>query len=304
MANASKITEDPKSSLVPIDFSFTYPFYGLVGTFVESKRSPIQIVDIFKTIELPIGAEDEDQKRAAWQALDELTAALNVHVPDLTNQPKNVVAATYARKLAQKTWNGWMFAERLQQLPLVDVQTVQGVSDKHHKKFVDYHFSKTDKTVDRDDVLFANYSPQNGWWYRSRLDPKPITDVPDDFLLWFDQDKQDRGDVTDYWLITNSLGISDPRLLKAVFYQIKFEGADVIYADDFYLARGTNLPGNIFSRDNEYLHSLPGMMILKENKFGMRPLVDKIYKAAVAGKLPNGEWNNKWEIRKKVMKAG
>ena len=273
-----------------------YPFYGIQVTLVDTEDHGFTSlpVDRTATFVLMINSKHDNQRLEARKELKSLLQSLNISTPDLTNQPEQVEAATYVRLLQQHSWYGWLFTEKPDKLDLLKVDAERGVSKHHHKKFINHSFSPLNEQVDRDDAIKRDFIPESSWWYLKSLHPNPIQDFPNDLLLWKNADGEDRGDVTDINLLADSLGITNKKLLLAVFYQIKFEMADVICFDRLYGKSTTNLPGNIFSRNPKLKASLTGELIGHHRLHGFRPTVDEIYQAGIEGKLPNHSWNGKW----------
>lgn len=281
-----------------------YPNSGILVTLVDTDDHPFGLNDKMITIKLFINSKHPDQQLEATKALTSLIEALDIRVPDLSNQPSQVVAATYTRLLQQKSWYGWLFSIPLEKLTLLRINTIQGISTHHHKHYVNYKFRSTGEEINRKDVLTSNYMPDNVWWYREFIQPKPILDFPNDGLLWKDRNGDDRGDVVDANIIADALNLSNKRLLQALFYQIKFEFVDVVTFDYFHGKATANLPGNVFTRQPALRASLTGEMMAYFRIHGKRPTVDQIYKAGIENKLPNHAWNGKWMStpRKEVMK--
>ena len=212
-----------------------YPFYGIQVTLVDTEDHGFTSlpVDRTATFVLMINSKHDNQRLEARKELKSLLQSLNISTPDLTNQPEQVEAATYVRLLQQHSWYGWLFTEKPDKLDLLKVDAERGVSKHHHKKFINHSFSPLNEQVDRDDAIKRDFIPESSWWYLKSLHPKVIQDFPNNFLLWKDGNGEDRGDVTDINLLTDSLGITNKKLLLAVFYQIKFEMADVLCFDQF-----------------------------------------------------------------------
>lgn len=289
-------TEIFKDPMVLVCAQLLYPFYGIQVTLVDTEDHgfPSLPVDRTVTFSLMIHSKYDDQRQQARKELKSLLQALNITVPDLTNQPSQVEAATYARLLQQHSWYGWLFTEKPDKLDLLKVDAERGVSKHHHKNFINHSFSALNEQVDRDDAIKRDFIPESSWWYLKSIHPTPIKDFPSDSLLWKTSNGEDRGDVTDINLLADSLGITNKKLLLAVFYQIKFEMADVVCFDRLFGKTTTNLPGNIFSRNPKYEASLTGELISHYRLHGFRPTVDQIYQAGIEDKLPNNSWNGKW----------
>ena len=289
-------TEIFKDPMVLVCAQLLYPNYGIKITLVNVKDHgfPSLPVDRTATFVLMINSQHDDQRQQARRELKMLLQALNIKTPDLNNQPEQVEAATYARLLQQHSWYGWLFTEKPEKLDLLKVDAARGVSKQHHKKFINHSFSSLNKQINRNDAIKRDFIPESSWWYLKSLHPNPIQDFPNDLLLWKNADGEDRGDVTDINLLEDSLGITNKKLLLAVFYQIKFEMADVLCFDQFYGKNTTNLPANIFKRDPKLKASLTGELIIHYKLNGFRPTVDQIYQAGIEGKLPNHSWNGKW----------
>ena len=271
-----------------------YPNYGILLTLVDTEDHPFGLNDKTVTIKLFINSKHHDQRVAANKALTSLMDALNIKVPDLSKQPPQVVAATYARLLQQRSWYGWLFSTPPAKLTLLKVNATQGISQHHQKHYVNYTFNSANEEINRKDTLIHDFVPLNVWWYQEFLRPKPILNFPTDGLLWKDKNGNDRGDIADANMIARSLGISNKKLLQALFYEIKFEMADVLTFDRFHRKLTANLPRNIFRRQPGLTESLTGEMVAYFRIHGERPSVDKIYKAGIAGELPNQAWNGKW----------
>ena len=105
-----------------------YPNYGILLTLADTEDHPFGLNDKTITIKLFINSKHPDQKLAANKALTSLMDALVIKVPDLTNQPPQVVAATYARLLQQRSWYGWLFSTPPAKLTLLKVNATQGIS--------------------------------------------------------------------------------------------------------------------------------------------------------------------------------
>lgn len=273
-----------------------YPTYGLTITFVDVESHPFGFIDKTVSIKLFINSNHPDQRLEAKKELDTLLQIFNIQVPDLSRQPPQVMAATYARLLQRKSWTGWMFGTPPKKLSLLKIVPTHGVSKHHHKHYTNYGFTAAGE-INRSKVLTTTYSPKNTWWYASYLQAKPISGFPSDGLLWNSMAGKDRGDIVDANLIASSLGLRNKQLLQAVFYQIKFEMADVICFDTFHGQTTANLPGNIFSRVPALKDSVTGEMIAYFRLHGRRPSVSQIYQAGIEGRLPNHAWTGKWESR-------
>ena len=283
-----------KHKLALVWAALLYPNNGLLLKLADTEDHPFGLNDRTITIKLFINSKHPDQQLAANKALTSLMDALAIKAPDLSNQPPQVVAATYARLLQQHSWYGWLFSTPPTKLPLLRVNATEGISKRHHKHYVNYTFNSTNEEINRKDTLIHDFVPLNNWWYQDFLHPKPILDFPEDDLLWKDKNGNDRGDIADANMIARSLDITNKQLLQALFYQIKFEMADVLTFDDLHRRITKNLPGNIFKRQPGLTESLTGEMVAYFRLHGERPSVDQIYKAAVEGKLPNQAWNGEW----------
>lgn len=271
----------------------TYPFFGLKIILAELTH-PFGMNDLITATTLPIFSTHEDQKLAARKSLKELLVASNTTISkQAIHQPPQVVAAAYARKLNQRSWRGWEFADRPVQLPVIRVNTTTGVSEHHHKRFINYNFSATDQLIKREDALI-NGVDVDEWSLSSRVmdRAKPIAMMPKDFLLWFDEKKQDRSDVVDANLMAQSLNLYG-RPLQKLFYNIKFEFADVLTFESFHGNVTGNLPAGIFvdKPSTNLGDSLTGILMGQRP----RPNVKRIYLDGVQGRLPDHEWNGKWE---------
>lgn len=282
-----------KHKLALVWAGLLYPNYGLLLILADTEDHPFGLNDKTITIKLFINSKHPDQQLAANKALTSLMDALAIKVPDLSNQPPQVVAATYARLLQQRSWYGWLFSTPPAKLTLLKVNATQGISQHHQKHYVNYTFNSANEEINRKDTLIHDFVPLNVWWYQEFLRSKPILNFPTDGLLWKDKSGNDRGDIADANMIARSLGISNKKLLQALFYEIKFEMADVLTFDRFHQKITTNLPGNIFSRQPALNASLTGEMVAHFRIHGERPTVDEIYQAGVAGELPNQAWNGK-----------
>lgn len=282
-----------KHNLALVWAGLLYPNYGLLLILADTEDHPFGLNDKTITIKLFINSKHPDQQLAANKALTSLMDALAIKVPDLSNQPPQVVAATYARLLQQRSWYGWLFSMPPAKLTLLKINATEGISKHHQKHYVNYTFNSANEKINRKDTLIHDFVPLNVWWYQEFLRPKPILNFPADGFLWKDKDGNDRGDIADANMIARSLGVSNKKLLQALFYEIKFEMADVLTFDRFHRKITTNLPGNIFSRQPALNASLTGEMVAYFRIHGERPSVDKIYKAGIAGELPNQAWNGK-----------
>ena len=289
-------TEIFKDPMVLVCAQLLYPFYGIQVTLVDTEDHGFTSlpVDRTATFVLMINSKHDNQRLEARKELKSLLQSLNIKTPDLTNQPPQVEAATYVRLLQQHSWYGWLFTKKTGKLDLLKVDAERGVSKRHHKEFINHSFSPLNKQIDRDDAIKRGFEPESSWWYLKSLHPNPIQDFPNDLLLWKNADGEDRGDVTDINLLADSLGITDKELSLTLFYQIKFEMADVICFDRLYGKSTTNLPGNIFSRNPKLKASLTGELISHYRLHGFRPTVDQIYQAGSEDKIPNHSWNGKW----------
>lgn len=281
-------------ALALVDVMMLYPSYGLRLIVVDLSPRELQIGDSLYAIDLMINSQHDSQKKASQQALDSLINSLGIDVPGIIHhQPPQVTAAAYARLLKQYSWSGWMFACVPSKVPLLAVKTIKGVSAHHHKHYINYRFESDNTERSREAVLEYDYWPEDQWWYRDQLNANPI-ELPDNFLLWLDDQGNDRGDIEDANTVAESLNIQNKRLLQAVFYQIKFEMADVICCDYFYNRHSENLPGNLFDRDPQLMASLSGLLVRYFRLHGHRPNVVQIYHAGVNNRLPNKAWNGKW----------
>lgn len=286
-----------------LDVHVTYPFSGLYIQLIK-KGHPFKMNDITMSITLPIGSKHDDQRVAACKSLIELMQSLNLKAPESVKlQPPPILAAEYARKLKTQSYAGWIFAKRLDKLPVILVKTEQGISKHHHKRYVNYHFSATGKEVPREDVLVNGFVPMDGCW---RLNDfvsaraKPIAELPEDFLFWFDQNHRDRGDLIDANLIAKSMSLKGKKL-QYLFYLIKMEIADVLCYQSFYGRTTANLPCGIFKekQSRSFNSSLTGLLM----KSQPRPDLNKVYQAAIHGLLPDEEWNDLWESKLQIKKA-
>lgn len=282
-----------KHKLALVWAGLLYPNYGLLLILADTEDHPFGLNDKTITIKLFINSKHPDQQLAANKALTSLMDALAIKVPDLSNQPPQVVAATYARLLQQRSLCGWLFSTPLAKLTLLKVNATEGISKHHQKHYVNYTFNSANEKINRKDTLIHDFVPLNVWWYQEFLRPKPILNFPADGFLWKDKDGNDRGDIADANMLARSLGISNKELLQTLFYQIKFEMADVLTFDRFHRKLTANLPGNIFRRQPGLTESLTGEMVAYFRIHGERPTVDEIYQAGVAGELPNQAWNGK-----------
>lgn len=289
----SKLTESTKD-LILVDAQVIYPNCGIKITLASPYRKLLQISENFKTCDLMINSSHENQKSEAQKSLNSLMTSLNLKVSELaTHQPPQVTAATYARLLQSVSLSGSLFTKLRDELPLINVEASEGISNHHHKKYLNYTFYSINKTIERS-KLQINYTPSDSWWFRSQLHPKSLAILPKDFLLWFDENKRDRSDQNDFSLVAKSLNISNNYLLQALFYQIKFEIADVICCPPFYNRLPRNLPANIFQRDTRLNNSLTGQIIKYYRSHHTRPSAKQIYLAGIHDRLPNYCWNGKW----------
>ena len=289
----SKLTESIKD-LILVDAQVIYPNFGIKLTLASSHRKLLQISENFKTCDLMINASHEEQKTEALKSLNSLMTALNLKISELAiHQPAQVTAATYARLLQSVSLNNSLFTKPQSQLTLINVDVKKGISKHHHKQYLNYTFSSSNKTIERS-KLQIDYVPHDSWWYRSQLHPLASSPIPGDFLLWFNKNKQDRSDQNDFSLVAKSLNISNNYLLQALFYQIKFEIADVICCPPFYNRLPQNLPGNIFQREVDPNKSLTGLLIKYYCSHHVRPTTKQIYLAGIHNRLPNKAWNGKW----------
>ena len=289
----SKLTESTKD-LILVDAQVIYPSYGIKVTLASPHRELLQISENFKTCDLMINSSHEDQKSEALKSLNSLMTALNLKISELAiHQPAQVTAATYARLLQSVSLNNSLFTKPQSQLTLINVDVEKGISKHHHKQYLNYTFSSLNKTIERS-KLQIDYVPHDSWWYRSQLHPLASSLIPGDFLLWFDENKRDRSDQNDFSLVAKSLNISNNYLLQVLFYQIKFEIADVICCPPFYNRLPRNLPANIFKRDTLLNNSLTGHIIKYYRSHHTRPSAKQIYLAGIHDRLPNYCWNGKW----------
>ena len=289
----SKLTESTKD-LILVDAQVIYPSYGIKVTLASPHRELLQISENFKTCDLMINSSHEDQKSEALKSLNSLMTALNLKISELAiHQPAQVTAATYARLLQSVSLNNSLFTKPQSQLTLINVDVEKGISKHHHKQYLNYTFSSLNKTIERS-KLQIDYVPHDSWWYRSQLHPLASSLIPGDFLLWFDENKRDRSDQNDFSLVAKSLNISNNYLLQVLFYQIKFEIADVICCPPFYNRLPRNLPANIFQRDTRLNNSLTGQIIKYYRSHHTRPYAKQIYLAGIHDRLPNYCWNGKW----------
>ena len=289
----SKLTESTKD-LILVDAQVIYPSYGIKVTLASPHRELLQISENFKTCDLMITSSHEDQKSEALKSLNSLMTALNLKISELAiHQPAQVTAATYARLLQSVSLNNSLFTKPQSQLTLINVDVEKGISKHHHKQYLNYTFSSLNKTIERS-KLQIDYVPHDSWWYRSQLHPLASSLIPGDFLLWFDENKRDRSDQNDFSLVAKSLNISNNYLLQVLFYQIKFEIADVICCPPFYNRLPRNLPANIFQRDTRLNNSLTGQIIKYYRSHHTRPSAKQIYLAGIHDRLPNYCWNGKW----------
>ena len=289
----SKLTESTKD-LILVDAQVIYPSYGIKVTLASPHRELLQISENFKTCDLMINSSHEDQKSEALKSLNSLMTALNLKISELAiHQPSQVTAATYTRLLQSVSLNNSLFTQPQSQLTLINVDVEKGISKHHHKQYLNYTFSSSNKTIERS-KLQIDYVPHDSWWYRSQLHPLASSLIPGDFLLWFDENKRDRSDQNDFSLVAKSLNISNNYLLQVLFYQIKFEIADVICCPPFYNRLPRNLPANIFQRDTRLNNSLTGQIIKYYRSHHTRPSAKQIYLAGIHDRLPNYCWNGKW----------
>ncbi|MRI06895.1 hypothetical protein [Limosilactobacillus reuteri] len=289
----SKLTESTKD-LILVDAQVIYPSFNIKITFVSSQRKPLQIDEDFKTCDLMVNSSHKKQKTEAQKSLESLMKSLNLQISELAkHQPPQIVAATYARLLQSVSLNNSLFTQPQSQLTLINVDVEKGISKHHHKQYSNYTFSSSNKTIERS-KLQIDYVPHDSWWYRSQLHPLASSPIPGDFLLWFNEKKRDRSDQNDFSLVAKSLNISNNYLLQVLFYQIKFEIADVICCPPFYNRLPRNLPANIFQREVDPNKSLTGLLIKYYRLHHARPTVKQIYLAGVHNRLPNCCWNGKW----------
>lgn len=282
------------SKEIIVNVQTLYPSYGIRATLINPTKSLIEFSNHYEIVDLMINSVHAKQKKASQEALESLMNALNIKLPELAkHQPAQIVAASYTRLLQRYSWHGSLFSTPLDKLPILEFEAEPGISEHHHKKFNNYYFSSINKTINRNELRLT-YTPSDSWWYQPLLHPKSISDIPDDFLLWFDKDKHDRGDQDDYPLLSSCLGIKSSKLMRAVFYQVKFEIADVLCCPPFYGQLPANIPANIFSKDVNPNDSLTGLMFNHSRHWITRPTTSQIYWAGVKGMLPNKAWNGKW----------
>lgn len=274
-----------------------YPFFGLKIWVKDVDDLFFQQFSKPRPIELPINAVKEEQRQPAQQALDELMDALGLELPELAkHQPAQVVAAAYARLLNTVAYDGGLFTSKPNAVKVLEVTEEHGISETHHKKFTNYHFKATNKMIDHDVFDKFNSVTFQEWRLIPKLEDNirkvPADKLPKDFLLWFDENKQDRGDYQDMRWVQYITSLQGDKLLFA-FYQVKFELADVLTFSDFHDHVTSNLPAGIFidkpavgRRD-----CLSGILMCYQH----RPSVADIYHKSVEGKLPNKEWNGQWE---------
>ncbi|OYS68799.1 hypothetical protein [Limosilactobacillus reuteri] len=289
----SKLTKSTEN-LILVDAQVIYPNSSIKVTLASPHRELLQIGKNFKTCDIMVNSSHEDQKSEALKSLNSLMTALNLKISELAiHQPAQVTAATYARLLQSVSLNNSLFTKPQSQLTLINVDVEKGISKHHHKQYLNYTFSSSNKTIERS-KLQIDYASHDSWWYRSQLHPLALSSIPKDFLLWFNKDKQDRSDQNDFNLVAKNLNISNNYLLQVLFYQIKFEIADVICCPPFYNRLPRNLPANIFQREVDPNKSLTGLLIKYYRLHHARPTVKQIYLAGVHNRLPNCCWNGKW----------
>lgn len=293
----SLLVKNPDHLVALVDAKMLYPTFGVRVVLSDPENHPFNLHDDVHEIDFMIASKYEDQKQAGQQELDSLMKALKIQIPNLIKQqPPQVIAATYTRLLKQESWKGWMLSNRKEQLKLVKVKVTEGVSEHQKKTIYKYEFSSTDQVVDRKKVLINTYNEGYVWRYQPRLSPKTLASIPDDFLMWFDEKGNDRNDVTDANIVAKSLNLKNKRLLEIIFYQLKFEMADVITTSTRY---GLSQPGNIFEWDSNPCHSLAGLIMIRRKLKGARPSALAILEACVNDKLPCKEWNGQWISDKK-----
>lgn len=293
-----KLTQAPSHAVALVDARMTYPSFGVRVIVSDPKKHLFGMHDTVHQMDFMINSDHEDQKAAAQAGLASLMSALGLTVPSVvTQQPPQVVAAAYARALQRESWQGWLFSEKRSRLKMIKVKVDQGISKHHKKRYYDYSFTRTDQLVDRKKVLVNGYD-YDGWWCYSLIKPNQLSRLPDDFLLWFDADGKDRGDLADARLLVKALRITNKTLLENVFYQLKFEMADVICTTSWYGHTSANIPANVFTRNANLRSSLSGLIAVYRNRHGTRPSADAIYHAAKRGKLPRQEWNGQWTKEK------
>lgn len=283
---------------VVVDARVGYPWSSLEIWVEKQPVKKFAIQSFPQQITLSLFSPHEDQQEAGRQSAKELMEALGLTLPELAHhQPPQVVAASYARKIRQVSWLGWPFTGVPEKLKVIEVTEEKGISEHHHKKYTNYHFAGTDQTVARDDAINGGYTGPIGgtvWRYGEFINARaqPI-EVPDDFLLWFDKDKQDRGDQ-EAWAAQKSLQLKGTELQK-IFYQIKFELADVLYQQELHHKISANQPGGIFDLSPDIRYALSGLLMMSRPRW----TAEEIYWMGVKGKLPNREWNGLWETNKK-----
>lgn len=290
----SKLTSLLNRALL-IDAQVIYPTYGIRVTLASPYTEQLQIDTDFKVVDLMINSSHTSQRAASQEALDSLMTALELKISEVSkHQPPQVVAAAYARKLQSASWSGTLFTTPPAKLKMFTVRTTPGTSKHHHKQFINYYFKSINEIIKRAETQISFYSPSDNWWYYPFLNPLPLRKSPKNFLLWFDENKKDRGDISDFNAVTKSLNINNRQLQLSVFYQVKYEIADVICCPSYHNNLPQNLPGNIFERDPRISASLAGLMIKYYRRYGYRPSVKNIYWAGVKDRLPNCAWNGKW----------
>lgn len=109
-------------------------------------------------------------------------------------------------------------------------------------------------------------------------------------MFWVDQNDKDRGDWEDSRNVAKSLKLKKIGQQK-LFYQIKFELADVLYQSMRYGRVSANQPSGIFDKEVNDRESLTGIL----RHYYPRPDVHQIEQVALSDRLPNHEWNGKWE---------
>ncbi|WP_283596150.1 hypothetical protein [Limosilactobacillus vaginalis] len=289
-----KLTKTPSHAVALVDARMTYPSFGVRVIVSDPKKHLFGMHDTVHQMDFMINSDHEDQKAAAQAGLASLMNALGLTVPSVvTQQPPQVVAAAYARALQRESWQGWLFSKNRLRLKTVKVKVDQGISKHHKKRYCNYTFNSTGQSVERKKVLVNGYD-YDGWWRYNLIKPNQLSRLPDDFLLWFDADGKDRRDLEDARIVARALNINKKKVLENVFYQLKFEMADVICSTSWYGHTSANIPANIFTRDADSRDSLSGLIAIYRSRRGTRPSADAIYHAAEKDKLPRKAWNGKW----------
>ena len=152
-----------KHKLALVWAALLYPNNGLLLKLADTEDHPFGLNDRTITIKLFINSKHPDQQLAANKALTSLMDALAIKAPDLSNQPPQVVAATYARLLQQRSWYGWLFSTPPAKLTLLKVNATQGISKHHQKHYVNYTFNSTNEEINRKDTLIHDFVPLNNW---------------------------------------------------------------------------------------------------------------------------------------------